>query len=164
VIGMVDVPNSLNQAIKDAGQRYHRLVLLIGASGAGKTDLLRSLAGSEGYAYLNVNLHLSQRMVELTKAQRARQADRLMEELIGSQATGVVILDNLEMLFDPALKLDPLKLLQGVSRNRTIVASWNGSYGEGTLTYAQPDHPEYRSYREIDAITVPLKTNEAAQT
>ena len=161
---MVDVTNSLNQAIKDAGQRYHRLVLLIGASGAGKTGLLRSIAGSEGHAYLNVNLLLSQRMVELTKAQRARQADRLMEELIDSQATEVVILDNLEILFDPALKLDPLRLLQGVSRNRTIVASWNGSYGEGTLTYAKPDHHEYRSYRELDAITVPLKTNETTQT
>ncbi len=87
-----------------------------------------------------------------------------MEGLISSQATAVVVLDNLEILFDPALKLDPLKLLQGISRNRTIVASWNGSYVEGTLTYAKPDHPEYRSYRELDAIPVPLKTNEKAQT
>jgi hypothetical protein len=103
-------------------------------------------------------------MVELTTAQRARQADRLMAELIGLHATAVVILDNLEILFDPALKLDPLRLLQGMSRNRTIVAAWNGAYIEGSLTYAKPDHPEYRSYREIDAITVPLKTNETAQT
>ena len=157
---MVDVTNSLNQAIKDAAQRYHRLVLLVGPSGAGKTGLLRSLAESGGHTYLNVNLLLSQRMVELTRAQRARQADRLMKELVGSQTTEVVLLDNLEILFDPSLKIDPLALLQGVSRNQTILASWNGAYVEGALTYAKPDHPEYRSYREIDAITVPLETSE----
>ncbi len=159
---MVDVTKSLNQAIRDAGQRYHRLVLLIGASGAGKTGFLRSLAGSEGHAYMNVNLLLSQRMVELTRAQRARQADRLMKELVGSQSTEVVLVDNLEILFDPSLKIDPLALLQGVSRNQTILASWSGAYVEGTLTYAKPDHPEYRSYREVDAITVPLGTSETA--
>ncbi len=159
---MVDVTSSLKLAIRDAEQRYHRLVLLIGASGAGKTGLLRSLAENGGHTYLNVNLLLSQRMVELTRSQRARQADRLMKELVGWQTTEVVLLDNLEILFDPSLKIDPLALLQGVSRNQTILASWNGAYIEGALTYAMPDHPEYRSYREIDAITVPLGTSETA--
>ena len=58
----------------------------------------------------------------------------------------LVLLDNIEILFDAALKQDPLRLLQGVSRNRTIVAAWNGTLENRYLTYASPEHPEHRRY------------------
>jgi len=58
----------------------------------------------------------------------------------------LVLLDNIEILFDVHLKQDPLRLLQGLSRNRTVVAAWNGSIVDGHMTYAVPDHPEYRRY------------------
>ena len=59
---------------------------------------------------------------------------------------GLVLLDNIEILFDVHLKQDPLRLLQGLSRNKTVVAAWNGSIVDGHMTYAVPDHPEYRRY------------------
>jgi hypothetical protein len=55
-----------------------------------------------------------------------------------------VLLDNLELLFDISLKLDPLRCLQDLARDKTIVAAWNGTVTAGHLTYATPDHPEYR--------------------
>jgi hypothetical protein len=70
------------------------------------------------------------------------------------RAADVVILDNIEILFDPALQQDPLRCLQGVSRNRTIVASWNGSARDRMLSYAEPGHREYRRYTEVPAIIV----------
>ena len=39
-----------------------------------------------------------------------------------------------------------LRLFQGVSRNRTIVATWNGTLENGYLSYAVPDHTEFRRY------------------
>ncbi len=48
--------------------------------------------------------------------------------MIAAVPGDVVLLDNLEILFDTALEVEPLRLLQVSSRNRTIVASWNGSY------------------------------------
>ena len=39
-----------------------------------------------------------------------------------------------------------LWLLQGLSRNKTIIAAWNGSFVNGYITYAKPDQPEYRRY------------------
>ena len=144
----------LNEAIQAAGQAYHRLVLLVGPSDSGKTRVLRKLAEDGGVAYLNVNLALSQRMLELTKSQRARQVDRLLKDLVNETEADVVLLDNLELLFDITLQMDPLRLLQTASRNRTVVAAWNGVFRDGTLTYAEPQHPEYRCYRDVDASTV----------
>ena len=63
----------------------------------------------------------------------------------------VVALDNIELLFDPALHQDPLVCLQGLSRNKTLIAAWGGNYVGGVLTYAEPGHPEYRRYERPDA-------------
>ncbi|MCH7944758.1 MAG: BREX-3 system P-loop-containing protein BrxF [Armatimonadetes bacterium] len=64
------------------------------------------------------------------------------------------LLDNIEILFDVTLEQDPLRLLEGVSRNRTIVAAWNGTLENGYLSYATPDHPEYRRYPRRELVVV----------
>ena len=146
--------HKIREAVEQARGRYHRLVLLIGPSGSGKTGLLRSFAAHAGRDCLNVNLEISQRMLELPKIKRARQADRLFRDWLATTNSEPIFLDNLEVLFDPTLKLDPLRLLKSSSRNHTIVASWNGTLHDGLLTYAEPDHPEHRSYRDVDILTV----------
>jgi len=154
----MSVISQLRTAIEQAERQYHRLVLLVGTSGTGKTGLLRTLAEQDGHEYRNVNLELSQRMLELSKKQRARQIERLMQALASEAASEVLVLDNSEILFDTTLKIDPLRLLKSVSRNRTIVAAWNGDLSDGFLTYAEPHHPEHQSYREtdVDVIIVQL--------
>ncbi len=49
-----------------------------------------------------------------------------------------------------------LRLLQGLSRNLTVVASWNGTFEKGKLTYAEPGHREYRSYDLTDTLVVSM--------
>ena len=149
-----NILNELTTAVDEAGRSYHSLVLLIGPSNAGKTKLLRQLAEESGCDVLNANLEFSQRMLDVARSQRPKQADRVFREIIASQSTDLVLLDNLEVLFDPALQLDPLRLLQLASRNQTVVASWDGTLNNGTLSYAEPDHPECKSYGNVDSITV----------
>jgi hypothetical protein len=117
-------------------------------------------------------------MLELTERQRALQVPRLLDELALQAGGETILLDNLEILFEVALKQDPLRLLQGLSRNRTVVAGWNGSIEtvspgvkwdllntpqgrqpgmatiKGYLTYAVPGHPEYRKYPVRDFLVV----------
>ena len=66
-------------------------------------------------------------------------------------------MDNLELLFSPDLAQDPLRLLQGLARNRTIVASWPGFMRGAQLIYAEPSHPEYRRYPELDVLWLSLQ-------
>lgn len=133
---------------------YHRLILVVAPSGAGKTEALREVARQTGYRYLNVNLELSRCMLELTQRQRQLQGSRLLQDLTRIFHDQAVLLDNLELLFDVSLKLDPLRCLQDLARDQTIVAAWNGTITAGHLTYATPDHPEYRRYALEDLVVV----------
>ncbi|MFI5454908.1 MAG: BREX-3 system P-loop-containing protein BrxF [Isosphaerales bacterium] len=156
---MTEAATKLEPAIQHAASQYYRLVVLAGVPGSGKTTALQSMAQKLGCQLVNVNLELSKRLLELTRTQRSRQVERLLKEVIAAVFGDVVLLDNLEILLDTGLEVDPLRLLQLISRNRTIVASWNGSFQGGTLTYAEPGHPEFIQFKQIDAVVIPIGTS-----
>jgi len=136
--------------VKQAAELYHRLLLVVAPAGAGKTTALRDVLDRTGAPLVNVNLELSRRMLELTERQRALHLPPLLREIVGSGGGEMILLDNIEVIFDVGLKQDPLRLLQGLSRNKTVAAAWNGAIVEDYLTYAAPDHPEYRRYAMRD--------------
>lgn len=151
----LEVETVLEQMDK-AAEMYHRLVLIVALSGAGKTPVLREVGLVRDMPCVNVNLELSKRMLDLTARQRALHVGKLLRALVGQAKGTTVLLDNIEVLFDLSLKQDPLRLLKDVARSRTVVASWNGTMDDQGLSYAQPDHPEYKHYplSEIDFICV----------
>ena len=147
------INDKIKQSLQAAEGLYHRLVLLVGETGSGKTGVLRDVAEEFGTSVINVNLALSIELLELTAKQRALQLPGIFNQIVRNSLSPVV-LDNLEIIFDKDLKQDPLRLLQGLSRNHTVVASWNGKYSSGRLLYAETGHSEYRSYESIDALIV----------
>ena len=148
-----DPVEAILSCVDAAADLYHRLVLIVGPSRSGKTATLRAAAAHAGAPVLNLNLELSRRLLDLTARQRLLAVPRVLDDLIGRDRL-LVLLDNTELLFDPAFAQDPLALLQRASRNRTIVAAWNGALDDGYLSYAEPDHTEYRRYPIDDLVIV----------
>ncbi|MBW2068237.1 MAG: BREX-3 system P-loop-containing protein BrxF [Deltaproteobacteria bacterium] len=142
------------QKIDEVRELYYRLILLVGPAGSGKTSVLQEVSVVSSAPLINVNLELSRRMLDLTERQQTLRLPRLLGEIVGEVTGELVLLDNIEILFDVHLKQDPLRLLQGLSRNKTIVAAWNGTIVGGYLTYAEPGHPEYRRYPIRDFLLV----------
>lgn len=140
--------------IAEALLLYYRLVLVVGPAGSGKTSVLQEVSARASAPLINVNLELARRMLDLTEGQRALRLPRLLGEVVGEATGERVLLDNIEILFDLRLKQDSLRLLQGLSRNKTVVAAWNGSVVDGHITYAVPEHPEYRRYPIRDVLVV----------
>ena len=161
--------DQIMRKVKQAAELYHRLMLVIAPAGAGKTTALLDIQDRTGAPLVNVNLELSRRMLDLTERQRALQLPRLLRDLVSKSEGEMILLDNIEILFDVGLKQDPLRLLQGLSRNKTVVAAWNGKIISDEwnvlsderksvnsslmtqssslhITYAAPAHPEYRRY------------------
>ena len=138
--------------IAHASELYHRLVLVVGPTGAGKTTALQDVGNRTRTSPINVNLELTRRMLELTERQRKLQLQRILREIVGKGPQELVLLDNTEVIFDPALEQDPLRLFQALSRNKIVVAAWNGTLFDDSLIYAAPGHPEYRRYQTKDLL------------
>lgn len=151
---MVDsIPEKIKQSLKAAENQYHKLVLLVGKAGSGKTIVLNDIANELGVPVININLKLSEQLLELTPKQRALHLPQLLDKIIDTNYP-IKVLDNLEILFDTELKQNPFILLQKISRNHLVIASWNGSLEDGKLIYSEPDHPEYQKYDLEDTLIV----------
>lgn len=149
-------PKDLIALCEIAATIYHRLVLVVGPARSGKTKLMQAVAATNGWPVINLNQRVSELMLELTQRQRALRVTRLVGDVLDATSADVVLVDNLELLFSPDLAQDPLRLLQGLARNRTIVASWPGLMVGKQLTYAEPSHPEFRRYPELDTLWLSL--------
>jgi hypothetical protein len=176
------VVDKVIQSISHAANLYYRLVILVAPLGSGKTTTLREVSNRLAVPLVNVNLELSSRMLSLTATQRSLQVINILREIVNSYKKDVVLLDNIELLFDVSLKQKPLELLQMLSRNKTIVVAWSGEIrdeGDGRqssgakldascdsfiisqspslyLTYATPDHPEYKRYPIKDFLVITI--------
>jgi len=145
-------------ALKQSERSYYRMVLVVGESGAGKTQILQSIAEQTKTTVTNLNLELSKALLELSPKEQMLAAAEAFDEILMSTKTPKII-DNIEILFDEKLKINPLELLKNRSRNHEMIVSWNGSYQKGRLTYAEIGHHEYKSYNQPEVLiqTVGLK-------
>jgi len=114
-------------------------------------DVLPSLAQQLGIPLMRVSLALSEALLEYARARRPRVAASLFNQLVMAYEESIVGLHQIELLFLPELQLDPLRLLEQVSRYKTLVVAWPGKYEEGCLIYGEPGHPEYSCYTETEA-------------
>ena len=58
---------------------------------------------------------------------------------------------NIDLLFDPSLNLDPLVLFRQAGRRNPTVVLWPGTFTNGILSYAIPEHRHYRIWTAPEA-------------
>jgi hypothetical protein len=90
-------------------------------------------------------------LAAIPQKQRHLQVGTILRDLTDEHANGdLLLLDNIELLFDRSLQLDPLDLLKRHARSRRVVAVWpgelQGDTSTGRLTYADIGHPENQDY------------------
>lgn len=107
---------------------------------------------------MRVSLCLSEALLDYAHARQPRVAASLFSQLVLAFDQPVVGLYQIELLFSPALQLDPLRLLEQVSRYKTLIVSWPGSYEAGSLVYGKPGHVEYHRYTDFDARIITVST------
>ena len=145
---------SLSARIAAASGWYHRLILLHPPAGVADGSGLQSLAAELGILYVNVSLALSEALLPLPRSERAAHVGPVLESIVAGGHEPCVLLDRIEVLFQPDLRVEVLARLRQLSRQRTLVVTWPGQWSGGTLTYASFEHPEHLEERGIEPLSV----------
>ncbi len=156
---MTGIIDKLRSAIESIEAQYHRLIILVNCEDAGIQNVLSMVNSDRGIKPLNLNLELSSRLLEFSIKQRPLKVTEIMTEIV-EPLSSPVILDKLDILFEPSLQTDPLALLKSLSRNKTIIAFWTGTMKDNKLYYADPGYPEYKSYPIEDFVAIDAKPQE----
>jgi hypothetical protein len=77
-----------------------------------------------------------------------RTAQKSFLEEMRCRSPGPVVCADIDLLCEPGLGLDPLRVLREGSRHTPIVVMWPGEYKDRVLSYAVPEHAHYRVWRQ----------------
>ena len=156
-MALIRLADELPKKIAQVDELFYRLVLLA----AGGTEVeavdLGKTAGQLGLHCVNVSLEMSRRMLDFTSRKRALRAAQILRDITAGEDANGYLLENIELLFHPELKQDPLGALQQLSRSKLIVVLWPGKVERKYLVYARPDHPEYRHYPTRELVIINLE-------
>ena len=147
----------LERLIGEIGDLNSKLILLVGASRSGKTKLLRELGTKLNIEPINVGLELGHRLAATPINKRGFSAGELLREIADKERTDVpLLLDNLELLFEPGLQINPLDLVKRLAHSKRVVAVWPGELRGDRLIYADISHPEYRDYSRDGVVVLEI--------
>ena len=114
--------DKLERLIGEIGDLNSKLVLLVGASRSGKTKLLRELGTKLNIEPLNVGMELGRRLAATPNNTRGLSAGELLRELADKERTDdPLLLDNLELLFEPGLRINPLELVKRLAHSKCVI-------------------------------------------
>jgi hypothetical protein len=131
-------------------QQFYRLLLIVGISERDRENILNHVSKKIDAPVVNINLDVSRQLLELPEKQRPLNAANILDSIIKSQSKNTFIFKNIELLFNAALKTDPLRLFKNISRIKTLIVGWNGLIKGSSLIYAAPGHPDYKKYLTDD--------------
>ena len=140
----VNLP-AFERLIGEVSDLQSKLILLVGNSG--KTRLLRSVARRLNSTVVNVGVELGRRLAAPAVMDRGFSTNELLRETTDKiPSNGPLLLDNIEILFEPSLKINPLNIIKLLAHSRLVVAAWPGEMRSDRLIYAGMGHPENRDY------------------
>ena len=151
----------LQRLIGEIGDLNSKLILLVGPSRSGKTQLLRQFSAKLDVEPLNVGLELGCRLAATSNNKRGFSAGELLREIalleqFGERTEAPLLLDNLELLFEPSLQINPLDLVRRLAHSRRVVAVWPGERRGDRLIYADMSHPEHRDYSRDGVVVLEI--------
>jgi hypothetical protein len=149
--------SELRRLVGDVGDLNSKLILLVGPSGSGKTQLLRQLGATLNIEPLNVGQELGRRLAATPNNKRGFSAGDLLREIAERERTeDPLLLDNLELLFEPGLQINPLDLVRRLAHSKRVVAVWPGEQRGDRLVYADMSHPEHRDYSRDGVVVLKI--------
>ena len=124
----------LNKKVEELNNAKHKLLLIIGTPGSGKSKIIREYSQETGIPIL-----------DLDKIFCNTATDQLMNEMKNFLSTyhqKVLLLDNKKIIYAKNSTIDLLAFLKEISESIPVVATWNGKIEDGQVFHFRKDSPE----------------------
>ena len=124
---MTSMPDVMQQW-KKVLQKEEKILLLVGAPGSGKSQLMRKLEFQSGWKYVEAKELLRNNVFEVDRAHRAVRARENLMESVAYLDAKVTLVDNVEILFAPIYNINPIEILLKLSQDHPLVVGWTGEF------------------------------------
>lgn len=115
----------LNKKVEELNNEKHKLLLIIGTPGSGKSKIIREYSQETGIP-----------IIDLDTIFMHTPSDQLMNEMKNFLSTyhqNVLLLDNKKILYAKNSTIDLLAFLKEISEIIPVIATWNGKIEDGQV-------------------------------
>ena len=93
----------------------------------------------------SINIELAKELEALRPKRRTMQLETCFNRVLDGLPDNVVIKD-FDVIFNPAYKVDILKMLVAACKRKPFSVIWPGKYEDGKLFYAEVGYPDYKVF------------------
>ena len=133
-------------------------VVLVGDEGD-REATMATLSAMVGTAVINASIALARLYIDAAEA----RIDPAAALAAVTPDTSSLLLDRIQILMLPQLKLNAIDVLTRVARRRPVCVSWPGRVENGRLRYADHNHPEYLDEDASRALVLDLSINKGME-
>jgi adenylate kinase family enzyme len=112
--------------------KKHKLLLLIGRPGSGKSKFLYNYSKEKGIPILNLDNILGEKIPE---GKDANYVYAFTQGFLSTYTPEEILLDKKKILYQKDSDIDLLDFLRELSQSKTVVATWNGYTENGKLIH-----------------------------
>jgi hypothetical protein len=95
---------------------------------------------------ISLNKELSQLLIRKQQANYSKEIIDWVSQRINEIEEEPILVTEIDILFEPSFKLDPLVIFRQASRNKKLLVLWPGEFRNNKLSYATPEHAHYRNW------------------
>jgi len=139
-------------------QLPNALLIIAGERGAGKTKMAKALADAGLGQYINLSLVLARHLANQDDPTAMVRPSDMAQHLTRMTSSSLVILDNIEALFQAELNLDVVWWVRQVARDIALVIVWPGPVVHGEFSYSMPNRRDYYHSREPSLRVINLES------
>lgn len=111
-------------------QQTHKLLLIIGKAGSGKSKYLHNYSQEKGIPILDFDQILGKKLPE---GKDPSYIYGFLSGFLSTYRPDEILLDKKHILYHPDSKIDLLDFLVELSQSKTVIATWNGYIENGKL-------------------------------
>ena len=97
----------------------------------------------------SLNKALAEELLKLRPRQRSLQMEKCLLNVLEGLPENPIVKD-VDVLFNPAYKVDVLLVLISAYKRRPFRLVWPGTYRDGKLIYGEEGYPDYKTYDVSD--------------
>lgn len=147
----------LEKQVSSLSDLNAKLLLLVSSVENQTSSILHLLGAKLEVSAINLSLELSGKLAAIPRNNRALMVSEILKEIaFHASSQDLLLLENIEILFEPSLQIDPLDTLRKLAHSRRVVAVWPGELRGDRLVYADMSHPEHRDYSREGVVVLEI--------
>ena len=100
----------------------------------------------KSFEILRLGEVLSNELIQVDKGRREFEVENVTRQIFDRIGTSKIIVSDIDILFNPAYRLDIIKLFMQLARNKKMIVQWPGESNSEFLIYSELKYDDYKRY------------------